>query len=91
MISPGFNNIYSEHIMRCVLEGHHDGVTIGGRTETNLRFADDTTLLCTIKEELLGLFKKVKEASMSQNFCLTHKRQRSWWWIKAEKGKRTSF
>ena len=50
VISPGLYNIYSEHIMRCVLEEHHDGITIGGRRETNLRFADDTTLLCTSKE-----------------------------------------
>ena len=74
VISPGLYNIYSEHIMRCVLEEHHDGITIGGRRETNLRFADDTTLLCTSKEELLGLLKKVKEASMSKNLLLnTHK------------------
>ena len=70
VISPGLYNIYSEHIMRCVLEEHHDGITIGGRRETNLRFADDTTLLCTSKEELLGLLKKVKEASMSKNILL---------------------
>ena len=73
MISPGLYNIYSKHIMRCVLEEHHDGITIGGRRETNLRFADDTTLLCTSrwpKEELLGLLKKVKEASMSKNLLL---------------------
>ena len=70
MISPGLYNIYSEHIMRCVLEEHHDGITIGGTRETNLRFADDTTLLCTGKEELLGLLKKVKEASMSQKILL---------------------
>ena len=44
-------NIYSEHITRFVLEEHHDGITIGGRRKTNLRFADDTTLLCTSKEE----------------------------------------
>ena len=69
MILPGLYNIYSEHIMRCVglLEEHHDGITIGGRRETNLRFADDTTLLCTSKEELLGQLTNVKEASMSQN------------------------
>ena len=74
MISPGLYNIYSEHTMRCVLEEHHDGITIGGRRENNLRFADDTTLLCTSKEELLGLLKRVKEASMSQNLFLnTHK------------------
>ena len=36
----------------------------------HLRFADDTTLLFTSKEELLGLLKKVKEASMSKNFLL---------------------
>ena len=36
----------------------------------NLRFADDTTLLCTSREALLGLLKKVKEASMYQNLLL---------------------
>ena len=61
-----------------------------------MRFAEDTTLLSTRKEELVALLNKVKEASMSQNILLnpllTHTlRQRSWWWIKAEKGKRTSF
>ena len=66
MISPGLYNIYSEY-MRCILEEHHDGITIGDRTETNLRFADDTTLLCTSKEELLVPLKWVKEASKSLN------------------------
>ena len=70
VISPGLYNIYSEHIMRCVLEEHHDGITIGGRRETNLRFADDTTLLCPSTEELLGLLKKVKDSRMSQNLLL---------------------
>ena len=72
VISPGLYNIYSEHIMRCVLEEHYDGITIGGRRQNNLRFADDTTLilLCTSKEELLVLLKKVKEASKSQNLLL---------------------
>ena len=40
------------------------------RRETNLRFSDDTTLLCTSKEELLALLKRVKEANMSQNVVL---------------------
>ena len=73
VISPGLYNIYSEHIMRCILEEHHDGITIGGRRETNLRFAEDTTLLCTSKEELLALLEKVKEASKSQNLLLEGK------------------
>ena len=64
------------------------GTTIGGRREINLRFSDDTiTLLSTSKEKLLALLKRVKEASKSEN----HKRQRSWWRIKAEQGNRTSF
>ena len=67
VISPGLYSIYSEHIMRCVLEEHDDGMTIGGRRETNLRFADDTTLLCTGKEELLALLTRIKDASKYQN------------------------
>ena len=67
-------NIYADHIMRCALDEHHDGIPIGGRRETNLRFADDITLLCTINEELLGRLKKAKEASMSRHRLLnTHK------------------
>ena len=61
------DNIYSEHIMRCVLEEHHDGITIGGRRDTNLRFADDTIMLCICNDELLALLKRVKEAIKSQN------------------------
>ena len=36
-------------------------------------FADDTTLLCTSKEELLALLKKVKEASKSKNLLVLDK------------------
>ena len=53
-------NTYSERIMLCVVEEHHDGITIGGRKDTNLRCADDTTLLCTCNDELLALLKRVK-------------------------------
>ena len=94
VISPGLYNIYSEHIMRCVLEENHDGITIGGRRETNLRFADDTTLLCTsrpLRKSCWAYSKRSKKRAYPKTFCLTHKRQRSWWWIKTEKGKRISF
>ena len=70
MISPGLYSIYSEHIMRCVLEERDDGITIGGKIETILRFAEDKTLLSSSKEELVALLKKVKEASMSQHLLL---------------------
>ena len=38
-----------------------------GRRETNVRLVDDTTLLCTNKEALLALLKRVKEAIKFQN------------------------
>ena len=94
ILSPGLYTIYSEHIMRCVLEEHHDGITIGGRRETNLRFADDTTLLCTsaqVRKSCWAYSKRSKKRACPKTVCLTHKRQRSWWWIKTEKGKRISF
>ena len=39
------------------------GVKIAGRNISNLRYADDTTLMAESKEELKSLFMKVKEES----------------------------
>ena len=39
------------------------GVKIAGRNSNNLRYADDTTLMASSKEELKGLLMKVKEES----------------------------
>ena len=71
----------SENIILCVLEKQRDGITIADRRGARLRFADDTTLLRTskeLKEEFMALLKRVRQRSRR-------------WWIKAEKGKRTSF
>ena len=37
------------------------GIKIAGRNSSNLRYADDTTLLAESKEELKSLLLKVKE------------------------------
>ena len=37
------------------------GITIAGRNINNLRYADDTTLMAEIEEELKSLLMKVKE------------------------------
>ena len=37
------------------------GIKTAGRNINNLRYADDTTLMAEIKEELQGLFMKVKQ------------------------------
>ena len=39
------------------------GIKIAGRNISNLRYADDTTLMADIEEELESLFMKVKEES----------------------------
>ena len=39
------------------------GIKIAGRNINNLRYADDTTLLAEIEEELKNLLIKVKEES----------------------------
>ena len=39
------------------------GIKIGGRNTNNLRYADDTTLMAEIEEELKSLLMKVKEES----------------------------
>ena len=40
-----------------------DGIKIAGRNINNLRYANDTTLMAEIKEELKNLLMKVKEDS----------------------------
>ena len=39
------------------------GIKIAGRNINNLRYADDTTLMAEIEEELKSLLMKVKEES----------------------------
>ena len=43
------------------LDGAHAGIKIAGRNISNLRHADDTTLMAENKEELKSLLMKVKE------------------------------
>ena len=56
-------NIYAENIVREALEEWEKGISIGGRMVTNLRYADDTTLLAGTKEGLIKLVGRVKRAS----------------------------
>ena len=41
LLSPTFFNIFLERIMTDALEDHEGTVSFGGRTITNLRFADE--------------------------------------------------
>jgi len=42
------------------LDEAHAGIKIAGKNINNLRYADDTTLMEEIKEELKSLFMNVK-------------------------------
>ena len=70
---PSFN-IYSEDIMREALEGFNGGVKFGGTKITNLRYADDTTLVCSSREELIDLLNRIKKASEEKDLLLNTKK-----------------
>ena len=57
-------NLHAEYIMRkSGLEEAQAGIKIDGRNISNLRYADDTTLMAEHEEELKSLLVKVKEES----------------------------
>ena len=62
-MSPCLFNLYGEYILRNAgLEETQAGIKNAGRNINNLRYADDTTLMAEIEEELKSLLK-VKEES----------------------------
>ena len=64
ILSPCLFNLYAEYIMRNAgLEETQAGIKIAGRNISNLRYADDTTLMAQSEEELKSLLMKVKEES----------------------------
>ena len=63
-MSPCLFIVYAEYIIRNAgLEEAQAGIKIAGRNITNLRYADDTTLMAESEEELKSLLRKVKEES----------------------------
>ena len=60
-LSPCLFNFYAEYIMRNAgLEETQAGIKIAGRNISNLKYADDTTLMAESEEELKTLLMKVK-------------------------------
>ena len=56
-MSPCLFNFYAEYIMRNAgLDEAQAGINIARRNISNLRYADDTTLMAESKEELKSLF-----------------------------------
>ena len=64
ILSPCLFNFYEEYIIRNAgLEEAQAGIKIAERSLSNLRYADDTTLMAESEEELKSLLMKVKEES----------------------------
>ena len=62
ILSPWLFNLYAEYIMRNTgLEDAQAGIKIARRNISNLRYADDTTLMAESEEELKALLMKVKK------------------------------
>ena len=61
VLSPCLFKFYAEYIMRNAgLEEAQAGIKIAGRNISNLRCADDTTLMAESEEELKSLLMKVE-------------------------------
>ena len=63
LLSPTLFNIFLERIMTDAIEDHEGTVSIGGRTITNLRFADEIDGLAGGEEELANLVERLDKAS----------------------------
>ena len=61
ILSPHLFNLYAEYIMQNARLGEaQTGIKIAWRNINNLRYADDTTFMAEIEEELKSLLMKVE-------------------------------
>ena len=80
-------NLYAEYIMwNARLDKEQAGIKIARRNITNLRYADDTTLMAE-KEELMSLLMKVKEESEKVGLKLNIQKLRPWHLVPSRHGK----
>ena len=63
------------------------GINIAGRNISNLRYAEDTTLMAESEEELKSLLMKVKEECEKGGLNSTFKKLSSWHLVTSLHGK----
>ena len=69
------------------LEEAQAGIKIAGRNLSNLRYADDTSLMAESEEQLKSLLMKVKEKSEKVGLKINIQKQRSWHLVPSFHGK----
>ena len=88
ILSPCLFNLYAEYIMRNAgLEEAEVGIKIARRNISNLKYADDTTLMAESEEELKNLLMKVKEESEKVGLNSAFRQRRSWHLVPSLHGK----
>ena len=76
MLSPCLFNLHAEHIMRNARLGELQArVKIGGKNISNLRYANDSTLMAECEEELKSLLMRVREESERADLKLNIKKK----------------
>ena len=79
ILSPCLFNSYEEYIMRNAgLDEAQAGIKTVEGNINNLRYADDTTFMAEIKEELKNLLMKVKEESETVGLKLNIQKMNIW-------------
>ena len=71
LLSPALFNTFLERIVACALEDHEETVSIGGRTITNFRFADDNDGLAGQEQELVKLINNLEEVSTAYDMRIS--------------------
>ena len=71
LLSPTLFNIFLKRIMADALEDQEGMVSIGGRTITNLRFADDIDGLARQEQKLVKLVNHLEEASTAYSMQIS--------------------
>ena len=80
--------MYAEYIMRNAgLEEAQSGIKMAGRNISNLRHANDTTLMPESEEQLKSLLMKVKEEREKAGLKLNIRELRSWHLVPSLHGK----
>ena len=87
VLSPCLFNLYAVYNMRNTGLEEVAGIKIAGRNISNLRYADNSTLMAESEEDLRSLLMKVKEESEKLASSSTFRKLRSWCLVPSLHGK----
>ena len=88
ILSPCLFNLYAKYVMRNArLDEAQARIKIARRNSSNLRYADDTTLMAESEEELKSLLMKLKEESEKVGLNSAFRKLRSWHLVPSLHGK----